>query len=101
MVCGVTRFVLAVWLALFAVQSSDIVMVLAPDDCVEDTRGTSSDACGDDCARCVCCHRVPSLIASLTVAPTITQVVDFADRPLDRHPPSAEPNRILHVPKAS
>jgi hypothetical protein len=98
---GVTRLFLAVWLALFAVQSSDLVMVLAPDDCVQDTRGTSSDACGDDCARCVCCHRAPSLIASLTAAPTIARIVDFAALPFDTDRPSAEPHRILHVPKAS
>jgi len=93
------RFFLAVWLAAFAVQSTDLLASIVPDGCVEDTRGSAADPCSDNCARCVCCARVPVFVPQGSAsAPTDTAGVTD---PLPLIDPStnAVPRGILHVPK--
>jgi hypothetical protein len=93
------RLFLVLWLALFAVQTSDLLAAVSPDECAESDAGAADDACPDDCARCVCCaraavfvaHAVPPL-AGVPVAPL--PIVAPGDRPS-----SADPHGILHVPK--
>lgn len=94
----VKRFLLVLWLAAFAVQTSEVLAAVAPDQCVEDT-GSASDPCPEQCARCVCCARVPSSIAPVLTIAAIEMPADVVPRAPERQLPSAEPHRILHVPK--
>lgn len=95
----VKRLFLAVWLALFALQSGGVVLAIAPDDCVYATRGTPSDSCRDDCARCVCCHRVQSMAAALAAVAPVAHLIEVAALSFDNARATAEPRDILHVPK--
>ena len=94
------RLFLALWLAVFAVQTTELLTVVAPDSCTESS-GSATDACRDGCLRCVCCARVsvfltqghaPGAAPGLAVTPASTRV-----RPV------ADPGRraIFHVPKTS
>ena len=96
---GVVRLFLALWLAAFAVQTTDLVAAVVPDECTEDTRGSAGDPCSDDCARCVCCARLPVFVPQV-VGSTPLGVLDTAD-PLPPVAPSTSPlpRGILHVPK--
>ena len=93
------RLFLAAWLALFAIQSSDLLAAVAPDDCVEETRRSAGDPCSDNCARCVCCARIPVFVPQPLV-PTPTDDVTVADPPppLDSST-TAAPRGVFHVPK--
>ena len=94
------RLFLAVWLVAFVVQSTDLLASIIPDDCVEDTRGSAADPCSENCARCVCCARVPVFVPQLSAsAPSDTLVIANTLPPIDR-PTSPTPRGILHVPKA-
>ncbi len=96
---NVVRLFLAVWLAAFAVQSTDLLASVIPDDCVEDTRGSGGDPCPDTCARCICCARVPVFVPQvLASAPLDALVVANILPPID-HQTSPAPRGILHVPK--
>ena len=94
-----TRVLLVLWLALFAVQASEVLAAVAPDQCVEDA-GPSSDPCPDQCVRCVCCARIPSSVAPVLTIATIGPDADIAPVAPQQQLPSAEPHRILHVPNA-
>ena len=96
-----SRTVLALWLALFAVQSSDLLAVVAPDGCVEDARGSIPDPCPDRCAHCVCCARVPTLLPSAVPVVSIAPGTEIAVPPFVASRSTAEPGRVFHVPKAS
>lgn len=99
MVVSVVRLFLAVWLVGFAVQSTDVLASIVPDDCVEDTRGSASDPCPDQCARCVCCARMPvSVPQVLAVAPFDVVAITESLPPIGR-PTNPAPRGILHVPK--
>ena len=91
---------LSLWLAAFAIQSANLLAAVVPDECVEDTRGSSADPCSDDCARCVCCARVPVFVPQM-LAPATSTTFDVAEAlpPID-FSTSPEPRGILHVPKA-
>lgn len=96
---SVVRLFLAVWLAAFSVQSTELLASVIPDDCVEDTRGSAADPCSDDCARCVCCACVPVFVPHVSAStPADTPVVAEPVAPID---PSTSPlvRGILHVPK--
>ena len=94
------RFFLTLWLAAFAIQSADLLAAVAPDECVEDTRGSSADPCDENCARCVCCARVPVFVPqTLTPATATTLAIAVTFQPIDPST-SPEPRGILHVPKA-
>jgi hypothetical protein len=98
---GVVRLFLAIWLAAFAAQATDLVASVIPDDCVEETRGSSTDPCPDNCARCVCCARLPVFVPqAFAPEPVDTGNVTGLLPPLEPST-SALPLRILHVPKAS
>ena len=95
----VVRLFLAVWLAAFAVQSTDLLATVVPDDCVEDTRGSAGDPCSENCARCVCCARVPVFVPQVSAsAPSDALVIADTIPPID-HQTSPAPRGILHVPK--
>jgi len=94
------RLFLALWLALFAVQVTDLVAAVAPDACVEDTSESATDSCPPHCARCVCCSRasvfVPQAIvsASSRIATVLMPVFPSGSST------SAVARRVFHVPKA-
>jgi len=90
-----------VWLAAFVGQSTDLLASMIPDDCVEDTRGSGTDPCPENCARCVCCARVPVFVPQvLASAPSDAPVIADSLPPTDRQT-SPAPRGILHVPKPS
>lgn len=96
----VVRLFLAVWLVAFMVQSTDLLANIIPDDCVEDTRGSAADPCSENCARCVCCARVPVFVPQVSAStPSHALVIANTLLPIDR-PTSPAPRGILHVPKA-
>jgi hypothetical protein len=97
----VARLFLAAWLAAFAVQTSDVLTLTAPDACTEDVRGSADDPCPDSCPRCLCCARILMFVPQVTSDLT-TRQVSFA-RPLPPLDPSttASPQGIYHVPKHS
>jgi hypothetical protein len=93
------RIFLALWLALFAVQASDLVAACAPDDCVEQSEEAAGDNCPDDCARCVCCARVPVFVPHpVDNAPSEARAGLAGPAVIDAVT-SAEPRGILHVPR--
>ena len=95
------RVLLALWLAAFSVQTTDLVALVAPDGCTEETRGSSSDPCDDGCPRCLCCARAAVFIPQ-ALPPARTDIVA---RPIVT--PSSDslitaiPRGIFHVPKSS
>lgn len=95
------RLFLALWLALFAVQTSELIAVVSPDGCVESSAGAPGDACPDACTRCICCARVAVVI--LDISPAGTPVpVTRALVPAPSHlAPDPCPRGILHVPRHS
>jgi hypothetical protein len=99
MVVEVAKVFLAVWIALFSMQASELLAAVVPDDCVEDIRGSDADPCPDPCPRCVCCARIPLAIAQIPAAPPLAVVAaPLVIRAADRVA-SADPHGILHVPK--
>jgi hypothetical protein len=92
------RACLVLWLALFSLQTSDLIAAVAPDGCVEQSE-SSSDPCQEGCPRCVCCARLPPCVAQasadLDSEPAVPVV---APRSIEL-PPAAEPHGILHVPR--
>jgi hypothetical protein len=97
----VLRLFLTVWLAAFAIQSTDLLALVVPDTCVEDASGSGSDQCPQNCARCVCCARLSvGILQALSGDP-----VDFAGEFVALTPiPSltdAVPRGILHIPKTA
>ena len=96
----VVRLFLAVWLAAFAVQTTDLLASVVPDECVEDTQGSGADPCPERCTRCVCCARLPVFVPPVAApAPTAAPVTADALQTID---PSTTPHPrgVLHVPKA-
>lgn len=95
------RLFLAVWLALFALQSADVFALVAPDGCFEATEGgTDPDGCPDQsCPRCLCNARVPAP-ATLAVTFAVEPPVAMAPTAIISPSTSASPRGILHVPKA-
>ena len=93
------RIFLAAWLALFAVQTTDLLAIVAPDGCVEDA-GRLGDNCQETCAYCVCCARVPVFVTEVA-SPVPTGQVAAAEPSLSFiRPASPDPRGIIHVPKA-
>ena len=93
------RLFLAVWLAAFAVQSTDLLATIIPDDCVEDTRGSATDPCSENCARCVCCARVPVFVPQVLASASSDALVVADTLPSIDRQTSPAPRGILHVPK--
>ena len=98
-VVTVVRLFVAVWLAAFVAQSTDLLASILPDDCVEDTRGSATDPCPQNCARCICCARLPIFVPQV-VASAPLAVLGILDplSPIDRVT-SPAPRGVLHVPK--
>jgi hypothetical protein len=95
----VARLFLAVWLAAFAVQTTDVLMAVAPDSCTEDVEGTAADPCPEGCPRCVCCARVPAFVPQDAGAVPIEPVGLNAARPPLEPSTTPSPRVIYHVPK--
>jgi hypothetical protein len=98
---GVARVLFAVWLGLFALQASDVLAFVAPDDCIGDSSSSRDDACqAGTCMRCVCCARTVAPVTPVAdVVSSSTSVV--VDQPsCTEFLPSPAPRAILHIPKA-
>jgi hypothetical protein len=96
----VVRLFLAIWLAAFAAQTTDLVASVIPDNCIEESRGSSADPCPENCVRCVCCARLSVFVPQvLAPEPADTGGVTEPLPPLDPST-NALPLGILHVPKA-
>ena len=96
--CGVVRLFLVIWLAAFAVQSTELLAGVVPDDCVEETRG-AADSCPQNCARCVCCARLPMFVAPVLTQASLDTPASAAILPPTDFSTSAFPRGVLHVPK--
>ena len=96
---SVVRLFLAFWLAAFAVQSTDLLATVIPDECVEDTRRSAADPCPQNCARCVCCARGPIYVPQVVASPAADVLIGALPLPAIDAPTSAFRPRILHVPK--
>jgi len=95
----VGRFFLALWLALFVVQGTELLASVVPDDCV-DTRGSAPDPCPQNCASCVCCARLPVFVPQVSASASIGTVVAVEPPPVIDHATSPHPLGVFHVPKA-
>ena len=89
---------LTVWLAAFAIQSTELLASVVPDSCVEGTQGSPADPCQDNCARCVCCARVPIFILQVNLPTSGILVSAVSFPPIERSTISF-PQTIFHVPK--
>jgi hypothetical protein len=95
----VPRLFLAVWLAVFAVPAIDLLAVIAPDSCTEETAGSAMDPCQEGCPRCLCCARVSAFIPAL---PDVVSSPARAAVTALPQPPGVTPlvlHPIFHVPK--
>ena len=94
------RLFFACWLGMFAVQTSDLLVLVAGDDCTEAVAGSASDPCPQNCARCFCCMQIAPVVtlASANVCDDAALSKAFLG-PTDA-PPNPPPHRILHVPKS-
>jgi hypothetical protein len=95
------RLFLVLWLAVFAVQATELLTVVAPDGCTENASTSAGDACRDGCLRCICCARVPVFVtqgSTSAAAPgiAVTEAIVRARAVAD-----PTPRAIYHVPKAS
>jgi hypothetical protein len=96
---NVLRVFLTVWLAAFAVQTTDLLATVVPDGCVEETRGSAADPCPENCARCVCCARLPIFIPQIESPASDVPVNPVSLPPIQRSTISVS-QPIFHVPKA-
>jgi hypothetical protein len=96
----VARLFLAVWLAAFAVQTTDVLAAVAAETCDEES-GAAFDPCPEACAHCLCCARVT---ASMPQNPPVPLGADGqrggTPAPLDPST-TASPHGVYHVPKHS
>jgi hypothetical protein len=96
----VSRVLLSLWLAVFTIQATDLLIAAAPDTCTQETRDTS-DQCPDACLRCLCCARVAAFVPQLP-QPAQRQLVVRTMHAAPLAPSTTpSPHGILHVPKAS
>ena len=100
-ITDVSRVFLALWLAAFTIQATDVLIAAAPDACTQETRDTSSDQCPDACLRCLCCARVAAFVPHLpqpAQRPLVIRAIHAAPLAPSTTP---SPHGILHVPRAS
>lgn len=93
------RLFLAVWLGVFALDTSGAVALVAPDDCVALVDVEADEGCPDTCPRCVCCARAPGL-ASPTIMSGSNASTWTVWLPLLEPVTHPAPRGILHIPKA-
>ena len=96
---GLIRLLLTLWLAAFAVQATEALAFVAPDDCVEAAEGPSDDECPEQCPRCICCAVLPLFVPSPKGLPT-TIAAGPASAPYTAHLVTAVSRGILHIPKS-
>jgi len=94
------RLFLALWLAVFALQTTDLLTVVAPDGCIESTGASTPDDCRDGCLRCVCCARVPVFVSQSWVPAASPGFVLAASSARERPLADPGPRAIYHVPKS-
>lgn len=97
---AVVRLCLAIWLAAFTFQATDLLALVAADECTESVDTPGSDPCPESCPRCLCCVRVATFIptAVTDLAPPVTRL-SVLPPAIPSTTPS--PHGILHVPKHS
>jgi hypothetical protein len=97
----VGRWFLAVWLVALSIESTDLLALMAPDECLELAGDSSAtDPCPDVCFRCFCCARttvMPSLTPKAAPAPAL---VTPSLRKAGDAERVAHPLDIFHVPKS-
>jgi hypothetical protein len=95
----VVRVCIVLWLAVFTIQSADLLTIVAPDSCTEEVQGSAADPCSDGCARCVCCARVPVFIPR--AVPLVAEGEVARPEPVlpGDAPTDPTPRGIFHVPK--
>jgi hypothetical protein len=94
------RVLLAFWLALFVLQTTELLAGVVPDECVEDTRSAGDDPCPQNCAYCVCCARLPVFVpVAVPLAPAEPLAMPASAASVSQ-PASPAPRGIFHVPKA-
>ena len=94
------RLFLALWLAVFAVQTTELLTVVAPDGCTESSGG-AADACRDGCLRCVCCARVSVFVTQSPAPPTSPGLAVTLASTRVRSVADPGPRAVFHVPKTS
>jgi hypothetical protein len=92
------RLFLALWLALFAVQTCDLIAAIAPDGCVEES-GAPNDRCPDSCARCVCCARAAAFIPQGPAHSPGAEIARAVVQPPLAPSTTPSPRAVFHVPK--
>jgi hypothetical protein len=92
------RLFLALWLALFAVQTCDVIAAIAPDGCVEES-GAPDDRCPESCARCVCCARVAAFLPPGPATSPVAGLVRATVAPPLDPSTTPSPRAVFHVPK--
>jgi hypothetical protein len=97
----VARLFLACWLAVFTLQVSDVLALMAPDACTEDVRGSADDPCPEGCPRCLCCARIAVFVPQVAGDLTVHQVSFARPRPPLDPSTTASPHGVYHVPKIS
>jgi hypothetical protein len=90
-----------VWLAAFAVQSADVLALVADDACAADVSGTESDPCPDGCSRCLCCARVPVFVPQIAPGSVVQQAARLSPIPFVGPTTTPSPHGVYHVPKHS
>jgi hypothetical protein len=86
--------------ALFVVQTTEVVSWIAPDTCAEETR-RSADLCPEGCPRCICCARIVPFVTQ-TIVDALPQELTRGRAPvLFEAPADPGPRGIYHVPKHS
>ena len=95
------RLFLALWLAVFALQTTDLLTVVAPDGCAESTDASVPDDCRDGCLRCVCCARVPVFVTQNPVPVRLARLRARRRERAERPVADPGPRAIYHVPKPS
>ena len=95
----VARLLLAVWLSAFMVQTTDLLTLVAPDECAGETRGSATDPCRDGCPRCLCCARVPVFVPQVATIVVGHQIIRDGVLPPGDPSTTPSPHGVYHVPK--
>jgi hypothetical protein len=97
----VVRVFLAVWLAAFAIQTTDLLTLVAPDTCTEAIQGSAQDPCPEGCPRCLCCARVPAFEPQAAGEAPVEAVSRASIVPPRLPATTPSPHRVFHVPRRS
>ena len=100
----VRRTLVLLIVVLCAVQSTQLIAFIAPDDCLELSSGGNQgedDDCPTQCARCLCCARRPLPVPEASVHAPDAQMAP-STVPVDLLVQSSgSPQDVFHVPRTS